>query len=342
MKRTGNLVEKIADIDNLRLAFWKARKGKEEKQDVMKFRHHLDKNLLELRQQILSGKVDVGHYHYFTIYDPKERVICAASFPERVLHHALMNICHPCFERFQVFDSYACRKGKGTYAALKRASVFQRKFAYFLKLDVRKYFDTISHAYLNDKLQRLFKDNLLLSIFNKIINNYNVSPGKGVPIGNLTSQYFANHALAYADHFVKEKLQVKGYVRYMDDMVLWGNNKNELLDKGQKLDEYIQNHLNQQLKPFCLNYSGKGLPFLGYLLYPDKTRLALRSKKRYMKKLKTYYYNVEYNIWDQATFQRHVLPLQAFTEHAQARGFRKTIESKIKGQWSWALTAFTL
>ena len=122
----------------------------------------------------------------------------------------------PCFERFQVFDSYACRKGKGTYAALERASAYQKKFACFLKLDVRKYFDTLSHAYLKEKLKRLYKDKALLAVFNKIINSYCVFPCKGVPIGNLTSQYFANHALAYADHFVKEKLQVKGYARYMD------------------------------------------------------------------------------------------------------------------------------
>jgi RNA-directed DNA polymerase len=124
MKRAGYLLESIADIDNLRLAYFKAKKGKSEKHSVHLFTNELDRNLLKLREQILSGKIEVGNYHYFTIYDPKERKICAAAFAERVLHHAIMNICHPYFERYQIYDSYASRIGKGTYAALERAAYY--------------------------------------------------------------------------------------------------------------------------------------------------------------------------------------------------------------------------
>ena len=140
MKRQAHLLEEIAEMNNLALAFWKAQKGKSHAPDVALFRSALFQNLQLLRSQLASGKIDVGHYHYFTIYDPKERIICAADFRERVLHHALMNICHPCFEQYQIFDSYACRKNKGTYAALDRAWFFHRKHQYYLKLDVRKYF----------------------------------------------------------------------------------------------------------------------------------------------------------------------------------------------------------
>ena len=114
MKGVNHLTEKIADPDNLRLAFWKARKGKNHTSGVVSFRSNLGKNLILLREQILSGLIEVGNYHYFKVYEPKERQICAAPFDERVLHHALMNICHPYFERHQISDSYASRKGKGT------------------------------------------------------------------------------------------------------------------------------------------------------------------------------------------------------------------------------------
>lgn len=239
MKRTRVDIEQVADPENLKLAFWKAQKGKHGNVEVEDFRCNLDKNLFQLQLQLLSGDVNVGNYHYFTIYDPKERKICAASFSERVLHHALMNVCHPIFESYQIFDSYATRKNKGTYAALDRAKQYQSKFEYFLKLDVRKFFDTISHNKLKNALRNKIKGNEILQLFYKIIDSYHTNLGRGIPIGNLTSQYFANHLLAEADHFVKEKLRVKAFVRYMDDMVLWGYNKNELLKQGVLLNRYI-------------------------------------------------------------------------------------------------------
>ena len=191
MKRENNLIEKITEPDNLRLAFWKARKAKEGKMEVTEFRKELDKKLLTLQEELLSGNVQVGNYHYFTIFDPKERLICAASFKERVLHHAIMNICHVNFEKFQIFDSYASRLGKGTYAALERAKFFQVKYKWFLKLDVRKYFDTIDHCILKQLLAKRFKDLSLLNVFFNIIDSYETSTGKGLPIGNLTSHAFA-------------------------------------------------------------------------------------------------------------------------------------------------------
>ena len=121
MKREGQLLPKIADADNLRLAFWKAAKGKRGKADCLAFREHLDENLAALGAELLAGKVPVGDYHYFKVRDPKERLICAATFRERVLHHALMNVCEPVLERAAVFDSYACRKGKGRVLAVARA-----------------------------------------------------------------------------------------------------------------------------------------------------------------------------------------------------------------------------
>lgn len=330
MKRENNLFEKIADPENLRLAFWKARTAKDGKMEVATFRKALDKNLLLLRNELLSGNIEVGNYHYFTIFDPKERLICAASFKERVLHHAIMNICHVNFEKFQIFDSYASRKGKGTYAALERAKCFHKKYKWFLKLDVRKYFDSIVHCILKQLLEKRFKDKPLLNVFFRIIDSYQTSKGNGLPIGNLTSQYFANHYLAVADHYIKEKLQVSAYVRYMDDMVIWSNDKNTLLKIGNKFKSFIESELSLTLKPFCLNSIVKGLPFLGYFLLPEKIMLNKNSRKRFKTKLIHYAGKLQNGEWSQSDYQAHILPLIAFAKHANTYHLRRKYNEMMK------------
>lgn len=328
MKRERCLIEPIASPDNLRLAFWKAARGKTGRPEVERFRKSLDKSLMGLREEILEGKVSVGCYTYFTIYDPKERKICAAAFRERVLHHALMNICHASFESYQLFDSYACRLHKGTYAALDRAKVFQRKYRWFLKLDVRKYFDSIPHEMLKRQLARRFKEERLLRIFGDIVDSYESSSGKGIPVGNLTSQYFANHYLAYADHYLKETLQASAYVRYMDDMVIWANDKAQLMEAGRKFQAYISETLLLTLKPFCLNSVGKGLPFLGYTLFPSTVKLRHGSKVRFEAKLRHYGYKLSSGEWTQQEYQQHILPLIAFTRYANAAELRQRLLKK--------------
>lgn len=325
MKRQGYLLDQIADLSNLELAFYKAQKGKSKKASVERYAQDLYANLKQLREQILSGAVEAGGYHFFIVYDPKKRQICAAPFEQRVLHHALMNVCHPFFEKWQINDSYASRLGKGTYAALEKAKTYTRNYAWYLKLDVRKYFDSIDHAVLRSQLCRMFKDASLLGIFDRIISSYEAAPYCGVPIGNLTSQYFANHYLTSADHYAKEKLKVPAYVRYMDDMVLWHSDKPALIEAGHQYAEYLKCSLNLELKPFCLNRNDRGLPFLGYLLYPGQTLLAQRSRKRYIQKMVLYRSFLKSGTWTQRDYQRHVLPLTAFTWHAEAKGFRAKV-----------------
>jgi retron-type reverse transcriptase len=205
MKRTGNLIDKIAEPENIRLAFFKAIKGKRDKKDANNFSGHLHYEIPEIHHELLSGDVHWGTYFRFKIYDPKEREICAASFRERVIHHAIINICEPVFEEYQISDSYACRKGKGLDAAIDRAQGCSEKSPWFLKMDIRKYFDSIDHEILKKTIRRKFKDKTLLNLFDQIIDGYFKVPGKGVPIGNLTSQYFANHYLALFDHYIKEE-----------------------------------------------------------------------------------------------------------------------------------------
>lgn len=323
MKRVNNLLSKITDYDNLRLAFWKARKAKDGIEYVEKYRQFLDFNLNNLSNEISNGTVSVGNYNYFKIFDPKERLICAAHFSERVLHHALMNVCHPYFEKYQIYDSYASRKNKGTYAAIERAAHYQNTLKWFLKLDVRKYFDSIDHTILICYLKKMFKEQKVITIFSNIISSYGTQNSKGLPIGNLTSQYFANHYLAISDHFVKEELKIKAYVRYMDDMVLWGNDKSVLIEKGKQLEQFLDEKLQLNLKIFCVNKTEFGLSFLGYVLFKNKIHLNKNSRKRFRTKLKEYEQQLKQNKWTQSDYQKHLLPLLAFARKAESSLFRK-------------------
>ena len=220
MTRMGNLMEKILARDNLRLAYAKAVRGKRGKTDARAFGAALEDNLQQMSNQVRDGTFPLGVCHQFTIYDPKQRLITAPCFRERVLHHAIMNVCEPVFERWLIHDTYACRAGKGRVAALQRAQHFARRNPFFLNMDIRKYFDSIPHQRLYEKLCRLFKDSALLELFRQILDSHSSSQ-RGLPIGSLTSQHFANFYLGHLDRFVKEHLRVRGYVRYMDDFVIW-------------------------------------------------------------------------------------------------------------------------
>lgn len=325
MKRINNIINQVADPENLRWAFWKAKKGKNYTQQVVEFRDNLDSNLINLREQILTGQVEVGDYRYFKVYDPKEREICASAFREQVLHHALMNICHFYFEQAQIFHSYASRPGKGVHAALEQAKKFTRPHAWFLKLDVRKFFASIPHEVLKIQLEHLFKDYRLLDIFDKIIDSYRSSPGCGLPIGNLSSQYFANHYLTVLDHFIKEKLRCKAYVRYMDDMVLWHSDKDYLKAAKKAIENFVETTLKCTLKPPLLNKAERGLPFCGYLIRPGYVRLSQRSKKRFIKKMEYLYNQYDTGKWDEEICQRRALPLISFTEYAEGVKFRQKV-----------------
>lgn len=331
MKRQGNLFKLVADIDNIRLAFLKARRGKSEKKEVLDFSANLDENLDKLRMDILSGDVEIGNYHYFTIHDPKKRLICAAPFRQRVLHHALMNICHQKFEMFQIYDSYASRPGKGTHSAVARANFFQKKYKYFLKMDIKHYFDSIDHLILLRQLSRLFKDKELLYIFSRIIDSYHVTDMKGVPIGNLTSQYFANHYLAIADHYVKECLKVKGYVRYMDDFVLWGDDRTKLKAIGDDLRNFLSEILKLKLKVFQLHPTNVNLSFLGYNMNCEGERLSKRSADRYRRTVRRLYKLYDRELIDEAEMNRRLLPLISFIEKVPSKGLkRKTMEECVR------------
>lgn len=315
---------KIADAENLRLAFWKAAKGKRGKADCRAFRERLEENLAALGAQLLAGEVPVGDYHSFKVHDPKERLICAATFRERVLHHALMNVCEPVLERAAVFDSYACRQGKGRLRAVERAQRYARTHRWFLKMDIRKYFDSIQHETLRGLLARKFKDPVLLGVLDRILASYQTTPGRGLPIGNLTSQHFANFYLAPLDRFLKETLRRGAYVRYMDDFVVWGGSGRELRAVCERVRTFLAAELKLELKAnTALNRTAFGMDFLGYRLFPGMVRLARRSQVRFTRKFRRYEAAHWRGEWSELVLQQRMQALLAFVMPAESGGFRR-------------------
>lgn len=326
MTREGHIIEAIAMPDNLRAAFWQAAKGKRAKGDCRRFQEGLDVHLEGLRADLLSGQAPVGEYHFFRIHDPKPRLICAAAFRERVLQHAVMNVCEPVLERAAVFDSYACRKGKGRLAAVGRARRFARRFEYFLKMDVRKYFDSVDHSVLIESLARKFKDAAVLELFERIIASYHTAPGKGLPIGNLTSQHFANFYLGAMDRYTKERLKRRGFVRYMDDCVVWGDSGRELRAVYSAVSAFACDHLKVEIKmPPIIGRTVHGMDFLGYRIYADKCRLARRSKTRFIQRLRRYEQAYLAGEWSELKLQQRVQALLAFVMKAQSDAFRRHV-----------------
>jgi hypothetical protein len=280
MKRLNNLFDGIVDYQNIRLAFLQAIRGNRKSPKVHAFCRNIDSNLRRIRDKLTALDCDWGNYHSFTITDPKLRVISTAPIEQRIMHHAIMNVLESVFDRPMICHSYACRKGKGTHAALLYAFHQGKHHPYFLKLDVRKYFLSIDHEVLKAILARYIKDIRVLSLLNAIIDSYETDKGKGIPIGNLTSQFFANLYLAGLDHFVLEQLRPSAYCRYMDDFVLWAHSKAALKTMLHRIDAYVTDELRLTLKQAICGKSDDGLPFLGFLLKDSGIYLLRKSKRR--------------------------------------------------------------
>jgi len=311
----------------LYLAYYKSSKGKKSRQDVIDFSKDLDNNLKHIQNQLMNKAVIIGDYHYFKIKDPKERIICAASFPERVIHHAIMNITEKYFEDFQIYNSYACRKYKGMHRAVKKAFNVCKKYDYYIKFDIRKFFDNVDHKILFNLLERRFKDKDLLDLFKQIIDSYETLSGKGIPIGNLTSQHFANYYLAYLDRFIKQELQIKDYIRYMDDFVLFCDKIN-IRNMIYNIKVFLTDKLKLNLKPPLINKVSNGFPFLGCHIYKNKILLSKRSRIRFKKKFIKYESYFRDDIWDMNELISHINPLIAFTEIANSRNLRNYLIKK--------------
>ena len=289
MHREDNLMPQIASMKNLELASKKARKGKKCRSAIRRFDKHHEENLLDLQNWFRTGTYKTSQYTTFTINDPKERTIMRLPFfPDRIAHHALMNVLEPIFVKRLIPQTFACIKGRGIHAGVKaiQKALFNKKGTkYCLKLDVRHYYPSVNHEILKAKVAKIIKDPRVLVIINEIIDS-----ADGLPIGNYLSQYLANVYLNDFDHWVKEVLHVKYYFRYVDDMVFLSDSKEELWAIFKKVQEYLGVELKLEVKK---NYQvfpvdARGIDFLGYVFYHSHTKIRKRLKKNIQRKIATF------------------------------------------------------
>jgi len=282
VKRTRITLAEIAAADNLALATWKAARSKRHRPDVAEFLARSDRSLARLAQDILSARVPYGGYRSFTIHDPKHRIIHAACFEDRVLHHAIMNLAEPTFERALVPTTYACRPGRGVHRAVAQVQRNLQRYPWFGKVDVEGYFPSIDHGRLAELLARRFKGADVLDLFGRILSTYQAAPGKGLPIGSLTSQHFANYYLDGADRLLLAHPLVCAHVRYMDDIIWWGHAKDDVKRVLGELRAYLECERLLALKPEVqINRSERGVTYCGYRVLRGAIRLTPRKRRRY-------------------------------------------------------------
>lgn len=281
-KRSPITLADVTTLDTMTRAFWQAARGKSEREDVRRFTANLDAELAQLGEDIRRGGAPEGRWTSFEIFDPKPRRILAPCFPDRVMHHALMMHMGPVLERTLVDDTFACRQGKGTLAAVLRAQHHVRRFPWFVKADARAYFASIDHAHLRGVLQRRFKDPGVLALCDRILNRTPDPPGRGLPIGALTSQHFANVYLDVLDRYLLETLRVRAMVRYMDDVVWWCDSREAAKETLIAARSFVAEARGIELKPSAvIGRSEQGLPFLGFRVLAGTLRLSLRRRRRY-------------------------------------------------------------
>lgn len=286
MKRYGNLFEKICSIENLNLADAIARKGKKHQYGILVHDQNREANINALQRSLLNYSYRTSQYTTFKVYEPKEReVFRLPYYPDRITHHAIMNVLEPIFCSVFTADTYSCIKGKGIHAAangVKRALMDQAGTTYCMKLDIKKFYPSVDHTILKQLLRRKFKDNDLLWLLDEIIDS-----AEGLPIGNYLSQYFANFYLTYFDHWLKEVQKVRYYFRYADDLVILHHDKAYLHTLLKDISEYLQSNLKLTVKE---NYqvfpvASRGIDFIGYRFYHTHTLLRKAIKQNFARML---------------------------------------------------------
>ncbi|MDP3699187.1 MAG: reverse transcriptase domain-containing protein [Nanoarchaeota archaeon] len=310
MKTYTKLYDKICSLNNIKLAFRKARKKKSSRPDVQEFEQKLEENLKKIQQELIIETYQPLPLKTFILRDPKTRKISKSDFRDRVVHHAVCNLIEPIFEKRFIHDSYANRKLKGTSGAIKRFNQFKRKASsngmkvnerdnqkynnnyvrgYILKADIRKYFDTVDHEVLVQILSKKICDRKVIKLIEKILANHRTPHlGKGMPLGNLTSQFFANVYLNELDMFVKHNLKAKYYLRYVDDFVIFHKNREVLQEYKEKINGFLRRNLLLDLHPqkSRIKPLASGLDFVGYRIFYYHVLLRKRNLRKMEHKLK--------------------------------------------------------
>ncbi|PIT86617.1 MAG: hypothetical protein COU33_02150, partial [Candidatus Magasanikbacteria bacterium CG10_big_fil_rev_8_21_14_0_10_43_6] len=312
MKTYNNLYNEIIALPNLYKAYSEAKAGKKDK-TFREFTKNSHNNLWRLHKELASQKYTPSPYTIFYVNDYKERKIMAPHFRDHIVHHALHNYLEQIYDPTFIHDSFACRKGKGThkgFARLKRFVNMHKQNDYFMKCDISKYFYSIDQHTLMAVFKRKIKDQKLLWLIEKIIHSHHeeTMPAhvhnscfdeqkKGLPIGNLTSQLFANIYLNELDHFAKHKLKIKHYARYVDDFVILSENKECLQNTWKKIHEFLEKKLFLKLetRKTQINKIAFGIDFIGYVAFQKYIRVRTRNYKRFAIRLKKriHLYNTE-------------------------------------------------
>lgn len=324
MQRVAIPLDAIAAWPNLLRAVERAARGKRQRPEVVAFLADLDANLTTLQRQIIDGTVPVGEMTPFHIRDPKPRVIHAPCFRERVLHHAVMAHVGPVLERALVDDTFACRTGKGTLAAVQRCQQHVRRFPWYAKMDVRQYFASINHTVLRQHLHRRLKGQGVLALLDRIIAVHHTAPDTGLPIGALTSQHLANFYLNPLDRLLLETCRVAGYARYMDDFVCWDWSRARAVEVVQAAREFLRTELQLTLKETVqVNQSARGLPICGYRVFAGTRRLARSRRRRYIRAKRHWEAQYRAGAIDALALQRGFDAALAITAHADAATWRR-------------------
>jgi retron-type reverse transcriptase len=304
MKCHGNLWDQVISFEALLRAAEQARKGKRFRPAVAAFHFDQERALWKLHEELTTKTYRPGAYRSFFIYEPKKRQISAAPYRDRVVHHALTGVLEPIFERSFIADSYACRKGKGTHAAVKRCQEFARRFRYVLKADIQKFFPSLDHNIAKELVARKIKDPDVMWLVGQIIDHSNPQeevvnyfPGddlftpaerrRGIPIGNQTSQFFANVYLDPLDHFVKDRLGIMGYVRYVDDFLVFSDDKSYLDEVREQVKGFlIRLRLRLHPRKSVIFPVKDGIWFLGYRVFPTHRLLPKENVRRFRRRVR--------------------------------------------------------
>ncbi len=287
--------EDIISVENLLVAWQEFLKGKRGKRDVQEFGFNLIDNILLLHEELASQTYRHGGYYQFRIADPKPRIIHKADVRDRLVHHAIHRILYPFFDKTFFSDSFSCRKDKGTHRALNRframgytVSKNHTKTCWVLKCDIKKFFDSINHQILLKILEEYIPDKKIIWLLDNVLQSFSVKPGFGLPLGNLTSQLFANVYMNKFDQFVKHKLKIKNYLRYADDFALFSSDKQQLERLTREIKIFLETKLKLSIheKKLFLKTFTSGVDFLGWVHFLDHRVIRAVTKRKMLRRLK--------------------------------------------------------
>lgn len=319
-------------------AWFEFKRDKENKLEVQKYALNLENNIFKLHHTLVSNSYKHSNYTSFFITDPKLRHIHKADISDRILHHAIVRVINNNFERSFIFDSYSSRKNKGTHKAVKRLRHFawnlsknHTKTVYALKCDICKFFDSIDHTVLLGLMKQKINDDKTLGLINKILQSYHTRLNRGLPLGNLTSQLFANVFMNPFDHFIKRKLKFRYYLRYTDDFILLNTDKDNLIKLTPIIREYLDKRLKLKLHPnkVSIRKWDQGVDFLGYVVFPHHTILRMKTKKRIIKKISYNLVKLKKGQIDQDRFNQSLQSYFGVLEHCRGNEIKKEIQKMI-------------